>query len=131
MTSTDTEDLLEVYIDQQENLNENLAAMPLLLDLLEEFAEAKPKSKMMTFYHLHILACERCDVIQDSGELASEHLRALHLAFSGYYPENNEDDVPYHYHNYDMYDSSYLPFLISYLSSMSNSNYQENEDENY
>lgn len=112
----EAQQMLNVYEDRQENLNITCASMPLLLDILEELGDNEEVTEKLTFLQMFTMACYHVGCDHYGGRDASRHMRVLHKAFSGSYPVNTTGNSQ----NYqqDVYDSSYLLFLTSYLRSI-------------
>lgn len=111
----ETLETLDLYEQRQENLNEACASMPLLLDILEELGDNGGPTCRLYFFQLFTIAHRRAATGLVNKKKAAEHMRALHLAFSGGYPINGQKHQRL---DYDVYDRSYLPFLVSYMRSL-------------
>lgn len=112
----DLEEQLDFYANQQENLNGFLGAMPVLADIVDNWADTDYYGNelgLVTFYQLvqmvNLFGHLKLTLTQELG--MKSFLEDLHLVLSGTKALSPTPDS----RNHDLYDMAYLPFCMSFV----------------
>lgn len=111
---------LELYQQQQDNLNSFLGSMPILSDIIEEWQVSdyynvygEPDTDLLSFHQMLVIAENKLGikVSLDAYIQCYQFMTKLHQTLSGKLPEQPSKVSRMH----DVYDSSYVPFLVSFI----------------
>lgn len=115
------DDAVTMHQDMQDNLCSFLGSMPVLADIIEEwqtssYFEQDNEGDLLTLYQmLRIVETRMHESINLNDAMdISEFMVQLHQTLSGCEPKR-EVELSW---THDLYDSSYLPFLESYVKNV-------------
>lgn len=109
------DDALTLHQDMQDSLNGSLTFMPVLADIIEEWQTEELDNELITVYHL-LRKAEyflNTSITASDGLKVYQFLRWLHPVLSG-----TTMDCSGVTPLYDLIDSSYTPFAISYIKNV-------------
>lgn len=107
------DDALTMHQDMQDNLNSHLAAMPVLLDVIEEAQTSEEMPRSGSPFHQCLWEAKlqvMGDITRSDKYKVYDFIRTLHLVLSGT-PMDNSGDTQMD----DIIDPAYIPFMVSYI----------------
>lgn len=109
------DDAVSLHQDMQDNLNGSLTFMPVLADIVQEWQTEELDNELITFYNLLRKVEYKLNtyITASDGLKVYMFIRGLHPVLSG-----TQMDVSGVTLLFDLIDSSYLPFAVSYFQNV-------------